>query len=137
MRTFFTIIILLALLILLTGCYDGRGYAYEHLQEQNVGSRHTAVEEEPTDLNLTSPGGVFENLNKNFCEINRYCCGDFTEQEIALKDFEQQAIVEENIEICWILPEEDLLIDCPNEELILYYSKTRCLAHFTNSTEEP
>lgn len=130
MKRIFLLILLLSLSLVITSCYEGRGYAYEHLQKQDVIKRHVLTENESTATNLTSTGGVFEHLNNDLCATNRYCCGDYTEDEIALKDLEQRAIVEENANLCLELPNEDLIVNCPNEKPIIYYSRTRCLKHF-------
>jgi len=130
MKRIVVLILLLSLSLVVTSCYEGRGYAYKHLQEQDVTKRHVLTGDESNLTNLTSTAGVFEHLNKNLCATNRHCCGDYTEEEIALKDLEQRAIVEENADLCLKLPPEDLVVKCPNEEPIVYYSRTRCLEHF-------
>lgn len=128
------IMILLVLsMLVLTSCYEGRGYAYEHLQNQDVGRLHSGeqIEEE------IGEGGVYEHLQKNLCAQNRYCCDDFTQEELDLRDLEQRAIVEKNEELCWQLPAQALEYECPNEDPVIFYSRSRCLEHFAVTPQEP
>jgi hypothetical protein len=118
-------------LVLLSGCYEGRGYAYEHLQHQDVGELHSGEQLEEGE----EPGGVYEHLQNNLCEQNRYCCDDFTAQEVKLRELEQRAIIEENKKLCWELPEKALEYTCPNEEPVIYYSRQRCIDYFEELEE--
>ena len=61
-------ILLVLSLLVLNSCYEGRGYAYEHLQNQEVGAIHTGDQIEGGDVE----GGVYEHLQNTLCKQNRY-----------------------------------------------------------------
>ena len=133
MKKIILTLLVLVLLLSLTSCYAERGYAYKNLNEYEPGKVHKSYTGDDPVLNDTETdgiGGVYDHLNKNLCELNPHCCGDFTPNEIWYKDMEERAIVENNEELCYSLPQEDLVVDCPNEEPYIYYSRSRCIVSF-------
>ena len=133
------------LLLSFVACNADGGSVYNHLQNQDIikgedsnivdNSNSSDVDEEFIE------GGVFEHLSDENIIIEGdsemieevvlqdYCEGIFSEFETSNHDLEQQAVVEQNSDLCLSLPDEPLVFDCDGVEHI-YYSKDRCLAYF-------
>ncbi len=126
--------------IILTACYEERGYAYKNLNNMKLGVHGAYSEDNKLNLSDNSSaekddsGTVYDSLNKNLCGTNPHCCGEFTSEEIDFYDLEQRAIVEKNPRLCLDLPDADLVVKCPFEEDYIYYSKKRCLETTANLT---
>lgn len=124
------IVLIVLALFLLTACYDERGYAYKHLNEYEPGHVQQGYTGNDSVLRNTSTdgvGGVYESLQDHGCDLHPHCCGEFTSEEKYYYDLHQRALVENNIEICSALPDDDLVVDCPYEEPYTYYSKSDCV----------
>lgn len=123
-----SVVVLVLLLVLLSGCYEGRGYAYEHLNNQDPGALRT---ERPQRAEVSpgneTIGGVYEHLNKNLCGLQPECCGDFSSQDQWYAELQERAAIEQNPELCNNLPDEAFIVDCPGELPYTYYDKTTCL----------
>jgi len=126
-KQWFILISLVVMILFLTSCYEGRGYAYKNLNDLKVGAVHGAYENVPDTNGSSDDETVYDSLSKNLCGTNPHCCDEFTDEERAFFDLEHQAVVENNPRLCLDLPEEDLIVDCPYEEPYVYYSKSRCL----------
>jgi hypothetical protein len=118
---------LLILSVLLVGCYEGRGYAYEHLNSQNPGGLRT---EDPGRIEVSadnvSIGGTYEHLQNNGCQQNPECCGEFSSAQEYYHNLQQQAINESNATRCESI-NGAFLVACPNKEPYYYYSREECL----------
>lgn len=121
------ILALICISILLTGCYEGQGYAYEHLNNQNPGGLRTQdpgrIEVSPGEETI---GGAYEALNNNLCELNPPCCGDFDPEDTYYQELQERAIAEQNPEICAALPRAAYILDCPGEEPVEIYNQETC-----------
>lgn len=115
------------LAILLVGCMDDGGSVYNHLKQQEVGKFHGYAD----SGNYSENDTVYDTLNDNLCELSPHCCGEFTETEIYYKDMERRAVVENNLALCDNLPDEELVVECENEDSYIFYSKTRCKEEFS------
>lgn len=133
MKKLIIFLLIATLLLSLTACYAERGYAYRNLNDYDPGKVHSSYTGNDSVLNQSETdgiGGNYDNLNKLGCDSRPYCCGDFTPQEIWYKDLEKRAEIEGNIDLCYQIPVDDLVVDCPNEESYLFYSQVRCLSTF-------
>lgn len=133
MKKLIIFLLITTVLLSLTSCYSERGYAYRNLNNFEPGKIHSSYTDNDsviTENETVGIGGNYDNLNKLGCNSRPHCCGHFTSQEIWYKDLENRAIVEKNIDLCYQIPESDLVVNCPNEEPYSFYSRKRCLSAF-------
>jgi len=133
MKKIIIFLLIVILLFSLTACYSERGYAYRNLNDYVPGKVHSSYTNNDsvlTENETVGIGGNYKHLNNNLCDLNPHCCGDFTSQEIWYKDLETRATVEQNVDLCYQIPKDDLIVDCPNEKPYLFYSQARCLSAF-------
>lgn len=122
------IVVLLFFTLLLTGCYEGRGYAYDHLNDQDPGAlRKDASNRIEESADNDTVGGVYGHLTNNLCSNRPVCCGDITREQQRYIDIQERAKVEKNSELCQELPAEPFIVDCPNEPAYSLYDKEVCL----------
>jgi len=120
---FATIVCFCSIFLMLTGCFPDGGSNFQHLQDQDPATFRSLRDNTSSEQNISA----FEHLNDNLCTLDRYCCDEFTDDEIFYKEIETRAIIERNIELCYDLPLDELFVDCPGEEPYIYYSQQRCL----------
>ena len=114
---------LLAVLVFFTACsLDGESAVYSHLQNQDPSSMHKTGDDFLPEL----PDEEDEEV-----PLAGHCDGEFTLQEQTYRDMELQAVTENDPARCLDLPNDPLVVGCPDQPLILYYSKTRCLEYFS------
>lgn len=111
--------VLMAVLVLasvfLLGCTLGESDVYNHLQNQDPSTIHTNTPDEPQEQEV----------------ISDHCNGIFTDEEIAARDAERRALTENDIALCAQIPREPLIVECPGQSIIVFYSYQRCLDYFS------
>ncbi|MCA9477697.1 MAG: hypothetical protein KC535_00945 [Nanoarchaeota archaeon] len=134
-RLLFTLIILS---FLLTSCGVQFGQNYEHLQNQDPARLHEVNISGETNKNIggdvasVEEENLYEHLNENLCDLKPECCNQLTDEQKDFRDLELRAVVEENVDLCYGLPDDPFVISCGNDyqEDEILYSKSRCLAFF-------
>ncbi|MBN1175345.1 hypothetical protein JXA48_01755 [Candidatus Woesearchaeota archaeon] len=109
------IILLIAVLSLLTlsACsLEGDSPTWDHLQNQDPSKIHRDVGVENPDVPTTD---------------DPRCLGQYTSDDVTYRDLEIRAKTENNIDLCYEMPDEPLVVSCPGQVTLIYYSKARCL----------
>lgn len=107
------IILLIAVLTLLTlsACsLEGESPTWDHLQNQDPSKIHRDTDNQDVETS-----------------DNPRCNGEYTTEDIIYRDYEIRAQREQNIELCYEIPEEPLIITCPGQATIIYYDQARCV----------
>ena len=113
MKKAILLIIILALLTLSACTLEGESPVYSHLQDQDPSSLHRTDNEVTTSQDNTTD--------------DPRCLGQYTTDDITYRDMEKRALTEKNINLCYDMPEEPLIVSCPGQVTLVYYSKARCI----------
>ena len=121
------LIIILLLTLALSGCYEGRGFVYEHLNSQDPGALRTEDPARPrVSADNVSIGGNYDHLREQGCQDQPECCGEFSEEQQAYKALQEQAIAEQNPELCQEIPGR-FTVDCFGRAPYDYYNQGVCV----------
>lgn len=108
-------IMILAVLTLSACSLEGESPVFSHLQNQDPSKLHTDPIMNGNEKNETK----YTNDPR--------CIGQYTSDDIKYRDLEKQAVIEKNINLCYQMPDEPLLVECESELTLVYYSKDRCI----------
>jgi hypothetical protein len=121
------VILCVLVAIILAGCYEGRGYAYEHLNSQDPGGLRREDPGRPeVSADNVSIGGTYEHLKNTGCREQPECCGEFSAAQQYYHNIQQQAINQSNATLCEQIIGQ-FLVSCPGEEPYYYYNRGTCL----------
>jgi len=106
--------------ILLSACsLEGESPNWDHLQNND-----------PSKLNRNTNELPSPTTNENMTDDPR-CIEQYTTDDIINRDLELRAKIEQDINLCYQMEDEPLIVSCPNKPTLVYYSKTRCLEMFS------
>lgn len=115
MKKLILIIIILAVITLSACTFEGDSPNWDHLQNNN-----------PTKLNRDNGMNTPIDQEENVTDDAR-CAGQYTVDDVINRDLEIRAKTEKNIDLCYQMPDEPLIVSCPGQVTLVYYSKARCL----------
>ena len=115
MKKLILITIILAVLTLSACTLEGDSPNWDHLQDND-----------PTKLNRDTTG-ITDTEDVEVTTDDPRCNGQYTVDDIINRDLEMRAKAENVLEFCLEMPDEPLVVSCPDQITLIYYSKARCI----------